>query len=173
INAKMQRTSVCNAVETLLVHEGIAVRFLPLLVRELKKQAAEVRGCDKTRKIVKKGIKKACLKDWQTEYLDKILSIKVVSGIDEGIEHIEKYSSGLAEVIVTDSCESASYFLERVDSACVYLNASSRFTDGNQFGLGAEIGISTDKIHARGPMSVNELTSYKYVILGEGHVRVK
>ncbi|MCK5306165.1 MAG: glutamate-5-semialdehyde dehydrogenase [Candidatus Omnitrophica bacterium] len=173
INAKMQRTSVCNAVETLLVHERIAVRFLPLLVKELKMQAAEVRGCDKTRKIVKKGIKKACLKDWQTEYLDKILSIKVVSSIDEGVEHIEKYSSGLAEVIVTDSCESAGYFLERVDSACVYLNASSRFTDGNQFGLGAEIGISTDKIHARGPMSVNELTSYKYIILGEGHIRVK
>lgn len=172
-NAKLQRTSVCNAIETLLVHKYVAARFLPLMIKKLKNRGVEVRGCPEAYNIFKGRIKKATNKDWETEYLDKILSIKVVNSIDDAVEHIEKYSSGLSEVIITDSCESAEYFLNRVDSACVYLNASTRFTDGNQFGLGAEIGISTGKMHARGPMGVAELTSYKYVIIGNGQIRVK
>ncbi|HDM37779.1 MAG TPA: glutamate-5-semialdehyde dehydrogenase [Candidatus Omnitrophica bacterium] len=170
LNAKVQRPSVCNAVETLLVHKDIAVRFLPLLIKALKRENVEVRGCRMTQKIVKE-IKRANKKDWQTEYLDKIISIKVVGDEYEAIGHINRYSSGLSEVIVTDNLQNAKLFLEKVDSAVVYLNASSRFTDGNQFGLGAEIGISTDKIHARGPMSVNELTTYKYIVIGEGQIR--
>ncbi len=172
-NAKLQRTSVCNAIETLLVHKYVAARFLPLMIKKLKNRGVEVRGCPEAYNIFKGRIKKATNEDWETEYLDKILSIKVVNSIDDAVEHIEKYSSGLSEVIITDSCESAEYFLNRVDSACVYLNASTRFTDGNQFGLGAEIGISTGKMHARGPMGVAELTSYKYVIIGNGQIRVK
>ena len=173
LNAKLQRTSVCNAIETLLVHRRIAGRFLPLMVKSLKDQGAEVRGCIETCNILKGQINKATQKDWETEYLDKIISIKVINSIDDAIAHIDRYSSGLSEVIITDSCESAEYFLNRVDSACVYLNASTRFTDGNQFGLGAEIGISTGRMHARGPMGVAELTSYKYVIIGNGQVRTK
>jgi glutamate-5-semialdehyde dehydrogenase len=173
INAKLQRTSVCNAIETLLVHKHIAARFLPLLVKNLKSQGTEIRGCIETNNILKGTVKKATQKDWETEYLDKIISIRVVNSINEAIEHIERYSSGLSEVIITDSCESAEYFLNRVDSACVYLNASTRFTDGNQFGLGAEIGISTGRMHARGPMGAAELTSYKYVIVGNGQTRTK
>ena len=171
LNAKLQRPGVCNAVETLLVHEDVAGRFLPVLAKRLKEEKAEIRGCGRTLKIIK-DIKKANEKDWQTEYLDKIISVKVVSNIDEAIQHIDKYSSGLSEVIITDDTKRAKSFLEKVDSACVYHNASSRFTDGNQFELGAEIGISTDKIHARGPMSVNELTIYKYIVLGKGQIRV-
>jgi glutamate-5-semialdehyde dehydrogenase len=170
-NAKLQRTSVCNAIETLLVHKHIAGRFLPLMIKKLKAQGAEVRGCLEAYNIVKGQIKKATARDWDTEYLDKIISIKVVNSINEAIAHIDRYSSGLSEVIITDSCESAEYFLSKVDSACVYLNASTRFTDGNQFGLGAEIGISTGRMHARGPMGAAELTSYKYVIIGNGQVR--
>ncbi len=173
LNAKLQRTSVCNAIETLLVHKHIAARFLPLMIKRLKTQGVEVRGCLEAYNIFKGRIKKAVNKDWETEYLDKILSIKVVNSINDAIEHIERYSSGLSEVIITDSCESAEHFLNRVDSACVYLNASTRFTDGNQFGLGAEIGISTGRMHARGPMGVAELTSYKYVIIGSGQIRAK
>ena len=173
LNAKLQRTSVCNAIETLLVHRHIAGRFLPLMVKSLKDQGAEVRGCIETCNILNGQINKATQKDWETEYLDKIISIKVINSIDDAIAHIDRYSSGLSEVIITDSCESAEYFLNRVDSACVYLNASTRFTDGNQFGLGAEIGISTGRMHARGPMGVAELTSYKYVIIGNGQVRTK
>ena len=172
MNAKAQRPGVCNAVETLLVHKDITVRFLAVLAKELKEEDVEIRGCGKTLKILK-GIKKAKEKDWQTEYLDKILSIKIVSDQQAAIKHINKYSSGLSEVIITDSIVQAKSFLEKVDSAAVYLNASSRFTDGNQFGLGAEIGISTDKIHARGPMSVNELTTYKYVVIGDGQIRTE
>ncbi len=173
LNAKLQRTSVCNAIETLLVHKHIAARFLPLMIKRLKTQGVEVRGCLEAYNIFKGRIKKAVNKDWETEYLDKILSIKVVNSMNDAIEHIERYGSGLSEVIITDSCESAEHFLNRVDSACVYLNASTRFTDGNQFGLGAEIGISTGRMHARGPMGVAELTSYKYVIIGSGQIRAK
>jgi glutamate-5-semialdehyde dehydrogenase len=173
LNAKLQRTSVCNAIETLLVHKHIAARFLPIMVKKLNDQGAEVRGCTETYNILKGQIKKAGSKDWQTEYLDKIISVKVVEDINEAIGHIQKYSSGLSEVIITDSCESAQEFLNKVDSSCVYLNASTRFTDGNQFGLGAEIGISTGRMHARGPMGVSELTSYKYIVIGEGQVREK
>jgi glutamate-5-semialdehyde dehydrogenase len=173
INAKLQRTSVCNAIETLLVHKHVAARFLPIMVKKLIDQGAEVRGCTETYKILKGRIKKASNKDWQTEYLDKIISIRVVEDIKEAIDHIQRYNSGLAEVIITDSCESAEEFLNKVDSSCVYLNASTRFTDGNQFGLGAEIGISTGRMHARGPMGVNELTSYKYIVIGDGQVRTK
>jgi len=173
LNAKLQRTSVCNAIETLLVHKHVAGRFLPSMVRSLKVKGAEVRGCIETYNILKGQINKATCKDWETEYLDKIISIRVVNSMHDAIDHIAKYSSGLSEVIITDSCESAEYFLNKVDSACVYLNASTRFTDGNQFGLGAEIGISTGRMHARGPMGVAELTSYKYVIIGNGQIRTK
>lgn len=169
-NAKVQRPSVCNAVETLLIHKDIAARFLPHLYKKLKTVAVELRGCEATRKILK-NIKRATEKDWSTEYLDLILSIKVVSSLSEAIEHIKKYSSGLSEAIVTENYTNALRFLKEIDSACVYVNASTRFTDGNQFGLGAEIGISTDKIHARGPMGLRELTSYKYLIYGSGQIR--
>ena len=172
-NAKLQRTSVCNAIETLLVHKHVAGRFLPLVVRKLKNQGVEVRGCRETYGIVKGQIRKAVNKDWQTEYLDKLLSIRVVSCLDEAVNHIRMFSSGLSEVIITDSCEAAEYFLKKVDSACVYLNASTRFTDGSQFGLGAEIGISTGRMHARGPMGICGLTSYRYVVLGNGQIRTK
>ncbi len=169
-NAKVQRPSVCNAVETLLVHKDIAVRFLPHLYKNLKTAGVELRGCEITRKILK-NIKRATEKDWSTEYLDLILSVKVVNSLNEAIEHIKKYSSGLSEAIVTENYIYALKFLKEIDSACVYVNASTRFTDGNQFGLGAEIGISTDKIHARGPMGLRELTSYKYVVYGNGQIR--
>jgi glutamate-5-semialdehyde dehydrogenase len=170
LNAKVQRPSVCNAVETLLVHEDVASRFLPVLKEAFRKEDVKIKGDKKTQNILK-DIEKATPKDWKTEYLDKIISIKIVSSLKEAIEHINKYSSGLSEVIITNNVDSADKFLASVDSAAVYLNASSRFTDGNQFGLGAEIGISTDKIHARGPMSVNELTIYKYVVIGNGQIR--
>lgn len=170
LNAKVQRPAVCNAMETLLVHRGIAARFLPALARDLKKTGTQMRGCRKTMAILK-GIKSATEKDWYTEYLDLILSIRVVSNIDEAIDHINKYGSGHSDAIVTESCDNAMKFLSQVNSACVYVNASTRFTDGYEFGMGAEIGISTDKLHARGPMGLEELTTYKYIILGNGQIR--
>ncbi|OIO39359.1 MAG: glutamate-5-semialdehyde dehydrogenase [Candidatus Omnitrophica bacterium CG1_02_49_10] len=170
INAKVQRPGVCNAMETLLVHKEIAARFLPSLIKKLKDAGCEIRGCDVTRHIVK-GIKKASEKDWRTEYLDLILSIKVVSDISEAIEHINKFGSSHSEAIVTEDYGNANRFLKEIDSACVYVNASTRFTDGGEFGMGAEIGISTDRLHARGPMGLEELTTYKYIILGDGQVR--
>ena len=170
INAKVQRPGVCKAMETLLVHKDIAGRFLPGIVKALKDKGVEIRGCEKTRKIVK-GLKRAIQKDWAQEYLDLILSVKVVEDIDEAVEHINTYGSSHSDAIVTDNYSSAAEFLEKVDSACVYVNASTRFTDGGEFGMGAEIGISTDKLHARGPMSLTELTSYKYIILGNGQIR--
>ena len=169
-NAKVQRPGVCNAVETVLLHKKIAKRFLPLLASRLKSANVEIRGCPSTRKICP-DIKKATPKDWSTEYLDLILSIKVVSSLNEAIEHITKYGSQHSDAIITKNRSNSMEFLRRVDSACVYVNASTRFTDGGQFGLGAEIGISTDKLHARGPMALEELTSYKYIILGNGQVR--
>jgi glutamate-5-semialdehyde dehydrogenase len=169
-NAKVQRPGVCNAMETLLVHKDISRAFLPSMVKKFKKAGVEIRGCARTRKILPR-IKKAGKEDWKTEYLDLILSLKTVSNFKEALEHINKYSSQLSEAIVTENYSAARKFLKEVDSACVYVNASTRFTDGNQFGLGAEIGISTQKLHARGPMALEELTTYKYVVFGEGQVR--
>ena len=169
-NAKVQRPSVCNAMETLLVNEDIAARFLPSMVKKYKEAGVEIRGCPMTRRIVK-GIKAAAEKDWSTEYLDLILSIKVVKDLHEAVEHINKYSTKLSDAIVTENYHNAVEFLRKVDSAAVYVNASTRFTDGGEFGFGAEIGISTDKFHARGPVGVEELTSYKYIIYGDGQIR--
>lgn len=170
INAKVQRPEVCNAMETLLVDECISKKFLPLIARAFKKHNVELRGCEKTRRILN-GVKPATEEDWSTEYLDLILSVKVVRGVGEAISHINKYSTKHSEAIVTENYRTAKAFLERIDSACVYLNASTRLTDGGEFGMGSEIGISTDKLHARGPMGIEELTTYKYVIYGEGQIR--
>jgi len=169
-NAKVQRPGVCNAMETLLVHKDIAKNFLPVMLAEYKKADVEIRGCEKTRKIVG-GIKFATENDWYTEYLNLILSVKVVSSIAEAITHIEKYGSHHSDAIITENKKSAEKFLKEVDSAAVYHNASTRFTDGGEFGMGAEIGISTQKIHARGPMGLRELTSYKFVVHGNGQIR--
>ena len=169
-NAKVQRPGVCNAMETLLVHRRIAKRFLPIMIKELKAAGVEIRGCGQTRKIVKR-VKKAEERDWSTEYLDLVLSIKVVGSLDEAVGHIARYGSAHSDAIITRNRTKAAKFLDRVDSACVYLNASTRFTDGYEFGLGAEMGISTDKLHARGPMALEELTTYKYQVLGKGQIR--
>lgn len=169
-NAKVQRPGVCNAMETLLVHQAVAGRFLPKMIRDLQAAGVEIRADLATRKIVR-GVKKAKERDWSTEYLDLVLSIKVVRNFDQALEHITRYGSGHSDAIITDSRAKASKFLSKVDSACVYVNASTRFTDGYEFGLGAEIGISTDKLHARGPMALEELTTYKYEIFGRGQIR--
>ena len=169
-NAKVQRPGVCNAIETLLVNKDAASKFLPEAGRILEGAGVELRGCPETRKILK-HIKRATEKDWYEEYLDLILAIKVVKDVNEAIEFISKYGSNHSDAIVTKNRKTAQEFLRRVDSACVYLNASTRFTDGYEFGFGAEIGISTDKIHARGPMALEELCTYKYVILGTGQIR--
>jgi len=170
LNAKVQRPAVCNAVETLLVHQGAAGTFLPVMVEALRKAGVEVRGCRRTRQIVS-GVALATEADWYAEYLDLILSVKVVKDVREAIDHINHYGSSHSDAIVTQDQENAELFLKDVDSACVYVNASTRFTDGYQFGLGAEIGISTDRLHARGPMGLEELTTYKYVIRGTGQIR--
>ncbi|MFA6357042.1 MAG: glutamate-5-semialdehyde dehydrogenase [Candidatus Omnitrophota bacterium] len=170
-NAKVQRPGVCNAMESMLVHRDVAARFLPGMLKEFKDAGVEIRGCAVTRKIAK-WVKRATEKDYRTEYLDLILSVKVVEDIDQAIAHINDYGSHHSDSIVTDNQEQAIKFLKQVDSACVYVNASTRFTDGNQFGMGAEIGISTDKLHARGPMGLAELTTYKYLVTGDGQVRV-
>ena len=170
-NAKVQKPGVCNAMETLLVERHAAVRFLPGMITDFKEAGVEIRGCPITRKIIKKGIKAATEKDWETEYLDLILSVKVVENLKEAIEHINKYGSHHSDAIITDDKKEAENFLKSVDSACLYVNASTRFTDGYQFGFGAEIGISTDKLHARGPMALEELTTYKYLVLGKGQIR--
>lgn len=170
INAKCQRPGTCNAAEKLLVHSGIAERFLPAVIDALKMRGVEVRGDERTKKIVS-SVKPATEEDWYTEYLDLIIGVGVVSGLDEAIAHINKYGSKHSESIVTASFEKAMRFIRDVDSAAVYWNASTRFTDGNQFGLGAEIGISTQKMHARGPVSVQHLTTTKYFILGSGQIR--
>jgi len=157
-------------METMLVHERIAKKFLPSMIERFKEAGVEIRGCPRTRKIAK-GIRRATESDWYAEYLDLILAVRVVKDIDEAIEHIMKYGSYHSDAIITKSKENASRFLKEIDSACVYVNASTRFTDGGEFGKGAEIGISTDKLHARGPMGLEELTSYKYEITGNGQVR--
>lgn len=169
-NAKVQRPGVCNAIESLLVHQDVAGEFLPAMIKRLKEAKVEIRGCEKTRRIVLEIIP-ATQEDWETEYLDLILAVKVVSGLDEAIEHINTYGSAHSDAIVTSSYSNARRFLQEVDSAAVYVNASTRFTDGAEFGLGAEIGISTQKLHARGPMGLVELTTTKFIILGEGQIR--
>jgi len=170
LNAKVQRPSVCNAVETILVHKRIAKKFLPLLQKEFNKFGVEIRGCPQTFKILS-GIKKATLKDWSTEYLDLIVSIKVVDDIAEAINHINTYGSSHTESIVSQNIDNVEKFIKEVGSCCVFSNISTRFSDGAQFGLGAEIGISTDKLHARGPMGLEELTTYKWVVYGNGQIR--
>ncbi len=169
INAKVQRPGVCNAMETLIVDEDIAPIVLPLLAGEFNKFHTELRGDETACQIV--PIKEADKKDWNTEYLANILSIKVVKNIDEAIAHIQKYGSGHSEAIITENYTASEKFLNEIDAACVYVNASTRFTDGGEFGFGAEVGISTNKLHARGPMGINDLTTYKFKIYGEGQVR--
>ncbi len=170
-NAKVQKPGVCNAMETMLVHKTAAIRFLPIMANALKRAGVEIRGCPITRRIIKGDIKKATEKDWETEYLDLILSVKVVDNTKEAITHINRYGSHHSDAIVTENKKEAEEFLKSVDSACLYVNASTRFTDGYQFGFGAEIGISTDKLHARGPMALEELTTYKYLVFGKGQIR--
>ncbi|MFH1360293.1 MAG: glutamate-5-semialdehyde dehydrogenase [Candidatus Omnitrophota bacterium] len=170
-NAKVQRPGVCNAMETLLVHEKVASLFLPDMIKKFQKAGVEIRGCDQTRKIAKEGIQRAKPKDWDEEYLDLILSVKVVGHLKEAIDHIDTHGSQHSDAIITDDKKEAEQFMKSVDSACLYVNASTRFTDGYQFGLGAEIGVSTDKLHARGPMALEELTTYKYTVFGNGQVR--
>lgn len=170
MNAKVQRPWVCNAIENLLVHEAVAKSFLPDCVRQLEDNGVEVRGCDKVVRLVPHA-KRAETKDWTTEYLDKILSIKIVDSIEEAIEFINSVGSGLADAIVSESYTRCRKFLREVDSATVYANASTRFTDGYEFGFGAEVGISTNRLHARGPMGLRELTTGKYVIYGDGQIR--
>ncbi|MCW4024873.1 MAG: glutamate-5-semialdehyde dehydrogenase [Candidatus Bathyarchaeota archaeon] len=170
INAKTQRPGVCNAAEKLLVNSKIAQAYLPIVIAELQKKGVEVRGDEQTRKIVP-TVKAATEQDWYTEYLDLIIGVKVVEDISEAIAHINKYSSKHSESIITKDFTKATRFMREIDSAAVYWNASTRFTDGNQFGLGAEIGISTQKLHARGPMSIQHLTTIKYVIVGTGQIR--
>jgi len=170
-NGKTQRPSVCNALETLLVHQDIAGAFLPLVKQRLDQHNVELRGCPKTREILGDCVVPATEEDYYTEFLDYILAVKVVADVDEAIAHIARYSSHHSEVIITNNLENSRKFTSMVDSAAVYVNASTRFTDGGQFGLGAEIGISTQKLHARGPMGLRELVSYKYVIHGDGQIR--
>ena len=169
-NAKCQRPGVCNAMETLLVHEKIADEFLPNICKKFKDNGVEIRGDKYTHEICS-DIILADDKDWHTEYLDLIISIRVVKNIDEAIKHINFYGSSHSDAIVTDNKESSKKFLAEVDSSSVYVNASTRFTDGAEFGMGAEIGISTDKLHARGPMGLEELTTYKFIIEGKGQIR--
>jgi len=170
LNAKVQRPAVCNAVETLLVHEARTKDFLPRVVRSLQAAGVAVRGDALTRKAVK-GVAAATEEDWRTEYLDLILSVKVVKDVAEAVAHINRYGSHHSDAILTRDTAASERFLREVDSACVYANASTRFTDGYQFGMGAEIGISTDRLHARGPMGLEELTTYKYVVRGSGQIR--
>jgi glutamate-5-semialdehyde dehydrogenase len=169
-NAKVQRPSVCNAMETLLVHRDVAKGFLPSFCDQLKAAGVEVRGCPETLGIVPWAIA-ASEEDWDTEYLDLILSVKLVGSLDAALEHIARHSSKLSESIITTNYQNARRFLHEVDSAAVFVNASTRFTDGHEFGFGAELGISTQKLHARGPMGLESLTSLKYVISGDGQVR--
>jgi len=170
MNAKVQRPWVCNAMENLLVHEAIAKQFLPVFVADLEKAGVEVRGCERTKQLVPQ-VKAATAEDWKAEYLDLILAIKVVDSLDEALDFIHDNGSGLADAIVSENYSHVHRFLREVDSATVYANASTRFTDGYEFGFGAEVGISTNRLHARGPMGVRELTTYKYVIQGDGQIR--
>jgi glutamate-5-semialdehyde dehydrogenase len=169
-NAKCSRPSVCNAAETLLVDEAVAAEFLPMAKRLLDTKSVEIRGCARTLSILPDALP-ATESDWETEFLDYILAVRVVSGFDEAVSHIGRYSTGHSECIVTNNYELSRRFTDEVDAAAVYVNASTRFTDGGEFGLGAELGISTQKLHARGPMGIEQLTSSKFVVLGSGQVR--
>jgi glutamate-5-semialdehyde dehydrogenase len=169
-NAKTQRTGVCNACESLVIHKAIAKEFIPLVVQRLSNKNVEIRGDEDSCNISDKIIK-ATESDWSEEYLDLIISVKTVNNIDEAIEHISNYSTKHSESIITNNYENMQKFLNEIDSSCVYVNASTRFTDGSEFGLGAEIGISTQKLHARGPMGLKELTTTKYIIHGNGQIR--
>lgn len=170
-NAKTSRPSVCNAIETVLVHKDIAEKALPRIKAELDKKNVEIRGCDKTKEILGDCVVTATEEDYANEFLDYILAVKVVDGLDGALDHIAKYSTGHSECIITSNYANAEKFTACVDSAAVYVNASTRFTDGGEFGLGAEIGISTQKLHARGPMGLNELVSSKFIIKGNGQIR--
>ena len=169
-NAKCQRPAVCNAMEKLLVHTKIAPDFLPKVSALLRSAGVELRGDQESRKIVP-DMKPAVEDDWSAEYLDLILAVRIVGSVEAAVRHINKYGSRHSDAIVAQNAAAQKYFAAAVDSAAVYINASTRFTDGGEFGMGAEIGISTDKLHARGPMGLEELTTYKYVILGNGHIR--
>lgn len=170
VNAKTSNPAVCNAAETLLVDASVAGEFLPQVRRALEEAGVELRGCARTLEILP-GLRQATEEDWETEYLDLIMAVKVVSGLDEAIAHINRYGTRHSEAIVTEDYTAGRRFLQEVDAAAVYWNASTRFTDGFEYGLGAEIGISTQKLHARGPMGLAELTSIKYVVFGDGQVR--
>lgn len=169
INAKCQRPGVCNSMETLLVHHDIANLMLPALHEAFLEHNTVLKGCENTRKII--DIQCATHEDYDTEYLANILNIKIVADVKEAVQHIAKYGSGHSEAIISENYSTVNYFLNQVDAACVYANASTRFTDGGAFGLGAEVGISTNKLHARGPMGINDLTTYKFKILGNGQIR--
>ncbi len=169
MNAKCRRVGICNAMESMLVHKDIAPKVLPLLKVEFDKQNTELRGTEDVANIIE--VSRATDEDFDTEYLANILSIKIVDDVEEAIEHIKKYGSGHSEAIITENYTSGEKFLNSVDSACVYINASTQFTDGGEFGFGAEVGISTNKLHSRGPMGINDLTTYKYKIYGNGQIR--
>jgi glutamate-5-semialdehyde dehydrogenase len=170
-NAKTSRPSVCNAIETILVHKDIAEKALPAIKARLDEKQVELRGCERTRAILGDCVVPATEEDWQREYLDYILAVRVVDSMEEAIAHIAKYSTGHSEAIITNSYENARHFTAAVDAAAVYVNASTRFTDGGEFGLGAEIGISTQKLHTRGPMGAFELTTCKFIVTGSGQIR--
>ena len=170
-NGKTQRPSVCNAIESLLIHENCAEKILPMIKARLDEHNVQLRGCEKTRAILGECVVPATEEDYATEFLDYILAVKVVKDVDEAISHISKYSTKHSECIVTNNLANAEKFQKRIDAACVYVNSSTRFTDGSEFGFGAEIGISTQKVHARGPMGLKELTSVKYLINGNGQIR--
>ncbi len=170
INAKCQRPGVCNALESLLVHQAIAAEFLPGMLEALKAAGVEVRGCERTRAAAD-WVKPATEEDYANEFLDLIIAVKVVNSLDEALDHIYRYSTKHSEAIITENYTRAMRFLNEVDAAAVYINASTRFTDGGQFGFGAEIGISTQKLHARGPMGLKELTTNKYILFGDGQIR--
>jgi glutamate-5-semialdehyde dehydrogenase len=170
LNAKVQRPSVCNAMETLLVHEKIAEKFLPTMGKIFREHGVELRGCEKTRKIISYAVP-ATEDDWYAEYLELILAVRVVPSIDEAIEHIKKYGSSHTEAIITENLENAMKFIKEVDSSSVMVNASTRFADGYEYGLGAEVGISTTKLHAYGPMGLEGLTTLKWIVFGNGHIR--
>lgn len=170
-NGKTQRPGVCNALETCLVHSAVAERFLPMLQKKLAGHSVEIRGCERVRAILGEAVVPASEEDYATEFLDYIIAVKVVDSLEEAIAHIGRYSTGHSECIITESYQAACQFQQEVDSACVYVNCSTRFTDGGEFGLGAEIGISTQKLHARGPMGLREMTTMKYLISGEGQIR--
>ncbi len=170
VNAKVNRPGVCNAAETLLIDREIAPSLLPDLASALIEKGVELRGCPETLKYLK-DIKPASEEDWDEEYLSLIMAVKVVDGIDQAIDHINRHGTGHSEAIVTSNYNNAKTFSDRVDAAAVYVNVSTRFTDGDEYGFGAEIGISTQKLHARGPMGLKELTTYKYIVRGTGQIR--